>query len=317
MKLKLFFLTALTALGLMIPSVSFGAANISVRLGQPKTPTNQNNLKLTFVALEVGGTANITVDCYKKYSSDSSYVKFDSKTLIPGGNTDYCSVDSSILSNAGEYKFYVEANGVVSNTVSIDYNKNYPSTPGSYSKERLNDCDYKIKFKTADDGRTVKVELFRSDTKNISLDSGGRVASQNIGPNTEGSFINSVPSCGKEYFYVIRAVDSSDNVSGTTGDSSTVTTVSTTSTTGTITTETNAQGALLAGDGSQVSEDKTTPQDESTITLEDGTEAPSTESETPEVLGTETSKKFDYRWFLVALVVIGGYFFFRSKKRAQ
>ncbi|KKT98725.1 MAG: hypothetical protein UW99_C0020G0003 [Candidatus Collierbacteria bacterium GW2011_GWC2_45_15] len=309
MKLKLFLLTVLSVFGLLLPANSFAAGPLTVRLGQPKSPTNQNSIKLTFVAREIGGTSNITVSCYKKSPSDGGYVKFDvDKILIPGGNTDYCNVDGNILNTAGIYTFKVIADGLESNIVSVDYNNTYPSTPVSYSKEKINDCDYKIKFKTADDGRTVKVELYRSDTKTISLDSGGRVATQNIGPNTEGSFTNSVPTCGKEYFYVIRAVDSSDNVSGTTGDSNTVTTASTT--TPTVTT----QGALLAGETSQVTEG--TPTGEATITPTDGTETTSTESGTPGVLGTQTSKWGNLKWLSIPLIIVAVFFFLKSKKRA-
>ena len=309
MKFKLFLLTILSVFGLLLPANSFAAGQLTVRLGQPKTPTNQNNIKLTFVAREIGGTDNITVSCYKKSPTDGGYIKFDvDKILIPGGNTDYCNVDSNILNTAGVYNFKVIADGLESNIVSVDYNNSYPSTPVSYSKEWINDCDYKIKFKTADDGRTVKVELFRSDTKTISLDSGGRVASQNIGPNTEGSFTNSVPTCGKEYYYVLRAVDNSDNVSGTTGDSNTVTTTSTT--TPTVTT----QGALLAGGASQVAEG--TPTGETVITPPEGAEMNSTESGTPGVLGTQTSKWGNLKWLSIPLILIAVFFFLKSKKRA-
>lgn len=302
MKLKIFILSIIGAIGLFIPSITFaGFMNLSVRLGQPKTPTNQNNLKLTFVALEVGGENDIIVDCYKKFSTDGDFTKFDSKTLIPGGNTDYCNADSSVLNTAGEYSFYVKANGVQSNTVTVNYNSYFPSTPVSYSKERLNDCDYKIKFKTADDGRTVKVELFRSDTKSISLDSGGRVASTNIGPNTEGEFTNSVPVCGKEYFYVIRAVDNSDNVSGTTGDSNTTTT----------TTTTNVVNPAQVVSGSQVGEGASTENAEVTATP---TAEPTTG--TPSVLGIETSKWANLKWLSIPLLLIAAFFFFKSKKRA-
>lgn len=306
MKLKLILLTILSVVGFMLPLKTYAGAPtpspLTVRLGQPKTPTNQNNLKLTFVALEIGGTSDIVVDCYKKLSTDSDYIKFDSKTLISGGNTDYCNADSSVLNTAGEYSFYVKANGVQSNTVTVNYNSSFPSTPVSYSKEKVNDCDYKIKFKTADDGKTVKVELFRSDTLSISLDSGGRVASTNIGPNTEGEFINSVPVCTKQYYFVIRAVDSSDNVSGTTGDSMTTTTATTT--TGT------TNPALIAGNGSQVAGGT------SENTEVNPLNEPSTNSGTPAVLGTESSKWNNLKWLSIPLLLIAAFFFLKARKRA-
>ena len=314
MKLKLIFFATLTAF--LIP-VSVLAATFSVRIGQPKTPTNQNNFKLTFVALDTQTSGrNITVKCFKKGPSDGGYSQFDTeKILIEGGNTDYCNVTSSILNSNGTYSFYVTAEVpseplLTSTTVLVDYNNSSPSTPISYSKERLNDCDYKIKFKTADDGRTFRVELYRSDSLSISIDSGHLVTTQNIGPNSEGSFTNSVPTCGKEYYFAIRAVDSSDNVSGITGDSFTKVIIEgSTTTTGT----TTQQQALLA-EGSQVTEGTTVEDTETTITPPD--ETPSTESGTPEVLGIQKSKWDSIRWLSIPLILIATFFFLKSKKRA-
>lgn len=323
MKLKLFLLTILSVAGLMLPGLSFASVSpLTVNLGQPKSPTRLDNLKLTFVVLQIGGTENIAVSCYKKSPSDSAYVKFQDISLIPGGNTDFCNVTSSILNTPGTYKFKVQANGVKdSNEITVDYNNNAPSTPGSYSKERLNDCDYKIKFKTADDGRTSKVELFRSDTTSISIDSGHLVGTQNIGPNTEGSITNSIPVCGKEYFYAIRAVDNSENVSGITGDNQTKYITESTTTTATATTGTTpagtTQGALVTGDGSQVTaEGTTTPGAEATITPAEGTGTDSTQPGTPEVLGTQTSKWTNLKWLSIPLVLVAFYFFRKSRKRA-
>lgn len=314
MKLKLFFFIILAIF--LIP-VSVLAATFSVRIGQPKTPTNQDNFKLTFVALDIQTSGrNITVKCFKKGPSDGGYSQFDGdKILIEGGNTDYCNVTSSILNSNGTYSFYVTAEVpsepiLTSTTVFVDYNNSGPSTPISYSKERLNDCDYKIKFKTANDSKTSKVELYRSDSPSISIDSGHLVTTQNIGPNTEGSFTNSVPTCGKEYYFAIRAVDNSDNVSGITGDSFTKVIIEgSTTTTGTTT-----QQALLAQGGSQVTEETPTEVAETAITP--SSEATSTESGTPEVLGAQKSRWDNIRWLSIPLILIAAFFFLKSKKRA-
>jgi hypothetical protein len=311
MKLKIFLLTAFSAAGLMLPVSSFAiTSNVSVRLGQPKTPTNQSTLKLTFVALDTNG-GSITVGCYKKSSLDADFIKFDSdKVLIPGGNTDYCNVDSSILSTAGTYKFMVKANSVSSNVVSVDYNSSGPATPGNYSKDKINSCDYRIKYKTADDGKTVKVELFRSDSKSITVDSGSRVATQNIGPNQDGEFVVGAPECTKEYYFVIRAVDSYGNVSGTTGDDfSKVTIEGTTTSTGN-----TAQSALVVGSDSQVSGGATS--ESSTVTPTPSTEVSPTAAPTPEVLGAKSSKLGNLKWLALPLVLIAAFFFLKAKKRA-
>ena len=322
MKLKLTLITALALIGLVLPKMSL-AFDFSIRLGQPKSPSNQDNFKLTFVALDtVTSGRQITVKCYKKGPSDGSFSQFDvTKIMIAGGNTDFCSVTNSILNADGIYKFKVIASvdspSYVENPsseVTVDYNTSGPSTPSNYSKERLNSCDYKIKFKTADDGKTVKVQLFRSDTLNIHVDAGAVLTSLTISPNTEGEIVNSVPVCGKDYYYVIRAVDSSDNASGTTGDSFTTTTTTTTTTaTGSVAGSQAGTGAIVLSDASaQVTEPglsgSTTPEP-----IIDNSQVP-----TPSILGTSTEdRKKITKWLLVAAAVIVAYSFMKSRRRSK
>lgn len=317
MKLKLFLLTALAIF--LFPVSAFAANTFSLRLGQPKGPTNQNNFKLTFVALDtIESGRQITVTCFYKKESDGGYTQFDApKTLISGGNTDSCEVTSSMLNADGKYNFMVR--GTVDSethesTATVELNTSGPSTPVSYSKERLNSCDYKIKFKTANDGKTVKVQLFRSDNFNISVGSGSVLTQQNIGPDQEGSITNSVPVCGKDYYYVIRAVDSSDNASGTIGDSFTTTTTVTTTTTGT--TGQSGTGAIaLSGASTQII-DVT-----GAGTGENGSELPVTDiTVTPSVLGTETDNKKEFNKWLLALAGLFAIFFlsrFLKKKKSK
>lgn len=329
MKIKLAILTALFVWGLILPSSSQAiTSDFSVRVGQPKTPTNQNYFKLTFVALDTRNDRNITVKCFKKGPSDSGYSQFDvNKIMIPGGNTDYCDVSSGLLNSTGSYSFYVTAEAsstvITSSTVSVVYNTTGPSTPVSYSKDKINNCDYKIKFKTADDSKTIKVQLFRSETQSISIGSGSLVATLNIAPNTEGEITNSTPICGKEYFYALRSVDSSDNVSGTVGDSYTTTTTSTS--------ETVSGAGTIAGTGAIAVSGAT-----SAVALQEGADA-NTNSATgsadgagttseivvtpsPEVLGTATESDSKlYKWLFGMTAFIVGIILLKSsgKKKAK
>lgn len=317
MRYKTLLFTALSIAVLVFPGLSHAAGELSIRLGQPKTPTNQNNLKLTFVALEIGGTNNISVSCYKKSPSDSAYVKFQDLSLIPGGNTDYCNVDSSILSSAGTYSFKIIANSVKeSNIVSVDYNSSGPSTPGSYSKEKINSCEYRIKFKTADDGRTTKVELFRSDSYSISVNSNNVLASQNIGPNQEGSFVVGAPDCNKQYYFAIRAVDNADNTSGTTGDDFTKTITETNTTITSSGGSNSPQGAIPVTSGSQVQEVGTAAGEPAASTNSETSVTVSPEASSPAVLGTTTSKYSWLKWFSVPLLLAAAFFFRKAWKRA-
>jgi len=288
-------LIPLLLIGIILSSTRFviaASSDLSVKLGQPKSPTNQNSFPLSFVALDVLDRP-ITVKCFKKAPGDSVYSQFDSdKILNSGGNSGSCAVDSAVLTAAGSYSFYASATAgtdeVNSQIVSVDFNTSGPGTPHSFSKEKITDCVYRVKFKTADDGdKTIKVELFRSETTTISID---------------GTF-------------VLRAVDSSDNVSSLVGDGYTkIITQSTQSTT-----SETPSGALVVSNNSQVplpsnqedistgtqSEDKTT---EEIITI--------TPSST--VLGATDSPQNTYVKLAFFLsVLLAGYFLYRSYTKAR
>jgi len=296
--MKLITIIFLVLFGLFSSNNIYALDSLSVRLEQPKSPTNLNDLKLTFVALDLDNNA-ITVKCFKKGPSDGGYSQFGPDIHLDApGNTDKCETSSSILNSEGTYNFYVSANGEDSNIVSLDYKTSGPGTPSDYRKEQANNCDYKIHFKTADDGgKTVKVELYRADITNFILDDGSRVASVSIGSNQESTIANNVPDCSKSYYYVLRAFDNAGNGSGTVGDSVTVTKTSTTI--GTTTTTTGAipvinvtlspeeENALLTG---------TPSPEENTTTNENGA-----------VLGTaNTVKSFLQKsWLPLGLGLIG------------
>ncbi|MDD4027391.1 MAG: hypothetical protein PHO75_04380, partial [Candidatus Shapirobacteria bacterium] len=288
--------------------------SLSVRLEQPKSPTNINDLKLTFVALDLDNKA-ITVKCFKKGPSDSGYSQFGADIPLDApGDTSRCKTNSSILNTEGPYLFYVTANGEESNIVSLDYKTSGPGTPSDYRKEWLNGgCDYKIHFKTADDGgKTVKVELYRADITDFILDSGSRVASVSIGSNQESTITNTVPDCSKSYYYVLRAFDDAGNGSGTIGDTVTITKTSTT--VGTTTTS----GAI------PVTNATISPEEESTLLT--GTPAPedlATDNEEGTVLGTIDSVKsfLQKSWLPLGLGLIGLFAIIRyalkKKKRSS
>lgn len=200
------------------------AADLNVRVEEPKSPANQDTFNINFVALDIQGRS-VTVRCYKKGPSDGSFSQFGSDiNLAAGGSTGNCSVNSSIVSTKGSYEFYVTAqagsDSATSATVKVDFDNSSPDTPVSYKKEQHESCKYTILFKTApDSGKTVKVEIYRSDKTEFDVNSSSRVGSVNIGSDSEGSFLDTVPDCNKQYYYVIRAFNSVGNGSGTIGDS--------------------------------------------------------------------------------------------------
>ncbi len=227
------------------------AGTLSVKIEQPKTPTNQNNLNINFVILDQGGTAPITAKCY--YSKDAgAFSQFGSDIAISaGGNTANCVTNDSIIHDQATYHFYVTAdNGsgpVSSATVDVSYDTSGPDTPTSYSKEDFESCKYKIKFHTAADGVTSKVELYRSPNTTFDVNAGSLVETKSIGPNADGEFVNAKPDCSKTYFYAIRAFDSIGNGSGIRGDSETHTTTTTV-----LPTTSTTAGAIPAGTGGNI-----------------------------------------------------------------
>lgn len=232
--------------------------NLSIRIGQPKTPTNQSSFELVFVTLDTKGRT-ITVKCFKKGPNDSSFSQFGSDIAIQaGGDTQTCHADSSILNTRGTYQFFASAAAdseiATSQTNTVDFNNSdSPGAPTEFSKNKITSCEYKISYKTSDDGgKTVKVELYRSDNQQFSADSGTRVGSRSIGSNTADSFNDIVSDCGKTYYHAIRAFDKFGNGSGLAGEASvTITTeIAGSAETNTATTPSESAGGAIPITGS-------------------------------------------------------------------
>lgn len=227
---------------LLLGFVSTGsayAADVLVELESPKSPTNQWDLSLTFVTLDVQDRP-IAVRCYKKAPEDAGFVLFGPEFSLPaGGGSDDCKTDSTLVSTEGTYQFYVIATAgadtAQSNTVSVDFKSSLPGTPSYNGKEQTGSCQYKIKFRTADDsGKTVKLEVYRSDSTSFTADSGTRIATIGIGSDEESSYLNDVPDCGKTYYFAIRSFNDAGNGSDVVGDTKTITVAGPTPTTGAI-----------------------------------------------------------------------------------
>ena len=265
-KTMLTILLTLLTFGLIITPAKAQSVNLSVRLEEPKTPSRIKEIELKYVTLDIQGRG-VTAYCLKKGPTDSDFVQFSSETLSgANGNSSHCSLSSAITDN-GSYQFQVKAiaggEESLSNVVSLDYNTSSPGTPIDYRKEQINNCDFKIHFKTADDsGKTVKVELYRSTDSNFSANNESLVVSTNIGSNQEKDIWNNVPDCSKVYYFALRAFDNAGNGSGLVGDK--VYTTITDGSTVTTSTTTNSGaipvgGAVIPkeGEGDQVNPDTT------------------------------------------------------------
>lgn len=252
--LTVLFVLLFAGFGFPLAGNIFAApTDLSVRLEKPKSPTNQNNFNLVFVALDIQGRP-VTVKCFKKSPSDGVFVQFGGDIVLDaGGNTGNCSVGSANLNSSGLYDFRVEAaagsDTATSETYTVDFNIGGPGNPINFSKEKINSCQYKISYKTADDGgKTVKVELYRSENQTFTADSGTLVEFHGVGSNVSDSFTNSIPDCGKSYYYAIRAFDTYGNGSALIGDSSVVNIKSSTGSTTTLASS-PVTGAIPVGAG--------------------------------------------------------------------
>lgn len=225
---KKFFGILLVGLLMMVLSTPVMATDLSIRLSQPKTPTNQKNLDLSFVAMDLTNQP-ITVTCYGKKPSDGGFSQLGSSiSLINGGTSARCPNTESLIQDNGTYQFKaVATNGietVESLVISIEYKTDSAGTPINYSNEKTGSCEYRLRFKTADDSKTATVEIYRSDLDSFTADEGSRIATIDVGPNSDREYTDVIPDCGKTYYYALRAFTSSGNGSTLVGDIITTTT---------------------------------------------------------------------------------------------
>ncbi len=193
------------------------AANLLIRLEEPKDPNNLDSLDLNFVTLDIENRT-VTVKCYKKGPGDAVFSQFGGNIVtIPGGDDGYCPVNSSILSGMGAYKFYATADAgadptETSQTVTIQHDDQRPGKPHNLNKDKNGSCKYDISFTTDNDGGdTVRVEVYRSDDKQFYVNSSTKFKDIAVGSDTDVDFTTDRPTCGRTYYYAVRAFDAAGN----------------------------------------------------------------------------------------------------------
>lgn len=321
MKKALIIFTACLITALAIGARPVQASDLSVRVEQPDSPTRDKSFKLVFVSLDIQSRP-ISVSCYFKKPS-GGFTQFDSsKSVAAGGGTSYCQVSDSMLSEQGGYQFYVTAaagsDTATSQTVTVDYDTSGPDTPTNYAKEKVSSCTYRINFKTADDGQTTKVEIYRSESTSFNLDSGTKIGEVGIGPNQNGEYNNNPPDCNKTYYYVIRAVDSAGNVSSPVGDTGATVTSSSSSTSTTpgaipVNSDNDTTGSILG---------KSTQDDTTSEEQVEAEEDSSDSNSAGQVAGEETTADSDSADItrnsiiaVIAALLVGAFFLRRRSKK--
>lgn len=291
-------LTVFLSFFLLAGSAQAATDNLTVRLEHPKSPTNNNVFNITYTTLDLQDRA-ITAKCYKKGPTDGSYSQFGATGSFTAGGSGICKVDPTVMNNSGTYLFKVEAVAGAdskSEVVTVDFgSSSLPETPIEYNKDKIESCKYRIKGKSANDGKTVKVELYRSDSLSFTADAGTKIHTFTVGPNTSFELENSVPHCDRDYYYALRAFDQYGNGSDLIGDRN-IKVITTTTIAGTEA----ESGALPVEGGAGIAEEVITTQGQTEaekmqekITGTAASDEKSQTETTPEegqVLGVKTAK---------------------------
>lgn len=320
---KFTHMTMLTITALVLATTFAGqvsAASLNIRVSQPKSPTNQSSFPVSYVALDYNDNP-VAIECSKKSPTDGSFVPFGPiQNLGNGGNSGTCEVTSAIMTDNGTYEFKVTAsNGVdvpVFATTSVAYNTSGPGDVKDYQKNKTNTCEYTVHFKTANDaGKTVKVEVYRSENTSFTADAGSRIATINIGSDTAHDFTNTPPDCSKTYYYATRAFDSAGNGSAVVGDSITVTTTTTSSTSG----ASGTAGAIASGNQGGNILGQTTQSDGATGTTGTGETlgetSPSADVVPPQTPAKQRNQNRVLTW-VGAILLLGALLYVAFKKKS-
>lgn len=206
--------------------------NSITEYGQDAT-TNKRDMKVDFVVLNTDNLS-VTAQCQQQ-KNDGAWTNITTNYVVkPGGNSGYCDAQNLDVNSNYDFRVVIAGDGtdINSSEVRVGLDNDGPDKPRNYNKSAKNNCEYEIKFKTADDGQTSRVEIYRSDNNTyFTADAGSRVDTIAIGPNQDYTFNNTKSDCGKDYYYAIRAFDDNNNASDLVGDED-ITVVFTNSTTG-------------------------------------------------------------------------------------
>ena len=291
-KIKSFIILPMVlGLGILFSDNAYALSYINVRISEPQTPVI-GEFNLNFVALDIKGR-ELTAACYVKSPSSSSFVPFEENIDISaGGNTYNCLVTDAVLDENGDYKFkvVVDAEGgdtAESAEVSVYYDGEGPDKPKYIEKNKTGSCTYEIEFKTANDGETSYVEVYRDFDTEINVNDSTKIRTITIGPDEKDSFDQTLSGseCDDTPYYAVRAFDSAGNASDVRAEE--VVTKITVEKEGKTTESTTEEvlGAIEVVGGAEIGGAATTEG----ATAEETT-GPLVEEEVPEVLGEQTVK---------------------------
>ena len=308
-KTKLLLTVGIVAMGILTfvkPNIAYAEGGLStslnVRIAQPETKLNKDTFNIGYVVLDTEGR-NLEVKCIEK-----TYGVFDTLNTNSGS----CKVNSSVITESGTYKFYVEvtAGGETEKsktvTVEVDLSKPLPIT--DYSKT-LGTCSYTLTFNSS----TSKVQIFRSDNQKSFFANDTTLITKphlTVTPNSIATYTDSnLTDCTKTYYYAVRSIDEFNNVSplvtdeivttipASTTPSTTTATQSSTVTPVAITDEIEEGEAVKEEKGSEIDE-------EAQVKGEEDTDKKESQTEKEDEKDTDESFWSKYKYVILAIIVV-------------
>ena len=301
-KFKYALLSALIAISfvtLITPNTVLAAdSDIQVKIMKPETPTNKKSFNVGFVVLDLNNNP-VTVECFK----DAEVVPFETHTPANAGN---CAVT---IAASGTYTFYVKAtsdSGTKKTApVTVEVNLDKPSPVIDYSK-----AGNVLKFKTANDGKTVKVEIHRSEKSSYTANASTKIHEMVVAPNTEYSWTDASAESGKTYYYALRSLDAFGNVSTIVSDP-VVTVVP--PTTPTVNTSNKVSTSSETTEGGEVAGEKDVVEEADNDSQIEQKENGKIDSENIKESGKKVLNKW-YIWVPVILIIGGVIYYVRKKE---
>ncbi|NTW14505.1 MAG: DUF11 domain-containing protein, partial [Candidatus Moranbacteria bacterium] len=192
--------------------------DLYVRAEKPEAMAN-GSFTLDFVTLDTDKTGSIGIECQVRKPGESDFTTFQSMTVQEGGDSGQCSVGAAELPDDGTYVFRVRATSgsevATSKESSVSYDTIFPGKPKSIDKSYVSSCINRVKLRTADDGQTTHVEVYRSTSEDFIADATTLVHTAAVGPNATYEYDDTRPSaiCGDKTYYAVRAFDDAGNAS--------------------------------------------------------------------------------------------------------
>jgi len=227
--MKRLTIIALLLLTSLIKPYSVLAGQLKISLSELPGYRNTSDFRVYYTYLETDGKA-ATVNLYiQKDGQGWRQTKDDNKTTVSGF---FQLEGSDLYDGEGKYNFYAKAvtsdQTVQSTTTSTTLDNSSPDSPSEYGKERINNTTYKLSWKNPNNEDFAKVIIYRSENSTFNADESTKVGEMGGGKEEKITFNDGSIQDGKDYFYVIRAVDHAGNGSGLAGDLSESSSTSTT-----------------------------------------------------------------------------------------